>query len=109
MRICLDRDNNVHLDEASDFRRFSVVVEQDVARIERVRQALSGIAVLPDSNSAWVSEAALRKWAGLDESADWQEGLTNMIEKARPHGWVDENARAIKVHVEWIVPRLSGG
>jgi hypothetical protein len=26
-----------------------------------------------------------------------------MIEKARPHGWIDDNRNAIKAHVEWVV------
>ena len=28
--------------------------------------------------------------------------LTAMIEKARPHGWIDEARKAIKAHVEWV-------
>jgi hypothetical protein len=26
-----------------------------------------------------------------------------MIEKARPHGWIDDQRKAIKAHIEWIV------
>ena len=25
-----------------------------------------------------------------------------MIEKARPHGWIDDSRKAIKAHVEWV-------
>jgi len=25
-----------------------------------------------------------------------------MIEKARPHGWIDDARQAIKAHVEWV-------
>jgi hypothetical protein len=25
-----------------------------------------------------------------------------MIEKARPHGWIDEQRKAIKAHIEWV-------
>jgi hypothetical protein len=27
-----------------------------------------------------------------------------MIEKAKPHGWIDEQKKAIKAHIEWIEP-----
>ena len=39
----------------------------------------------------------VRNWTGLLEL-----GLTTMIEKARPHGWIDEARQAIKAHVEWV-------
>jgi len=26
-----------------------------------------------------------------------------MIEKARPHGWIDDARKAIKAHIEWVV------
>jgi len=25
-----------------------------------------------------------------------------MIEKARPHGWIDDQRKAIKAHIEWV-------
>jgi len=25
-----------------------------------------------------------------------------MIEKARPHGWIDDDRKAIKAHIEWV-------
>ena len=26
-----------------------------------------------------------------------------MIEKARPHGWIDDERKAIKAHIEWVI------
>jgi hypothetical protein len=49
-----------------------------------------------------VAEAALRKWDGRANDRAWQDGLTAMIAKAEPHGWVDRAAGAIKAHVEWV-------
>ena len=50
---------------------------------------------------AWVAEQTLREWPALRDDTDWQEALTAMIEKARPHGWIDAITGAIKAHVEW--------
>jgi hypothetical protein len=33
--------------------------------------------------------------------ATWQGHLGTMIEKAKPHGWIDEQKTAIKAHIEW--------
>jgi hypothetical protein len=36
------------------------------------------------------------------DAAAWQQALTGMIEKAKPHGWIDAQRQAIKAHVEWV-------
>ena len=33
--------------------------------------------------------------------AAWQGNLGAMMEKAKPHGWIDEQKKAIKAHIEW--------
>jgi hypothetical protein len=91
----------VELEDAGNFRSFKVVVAMPNADLAAVRRALSGIAVLPDRDTAWVSEQALRDWAGVANDAAWQDALTTMIAKARPHGWVDDASKSIKAHVEW--------
>jgi hypothetical protein len=35
------------------------------------------------------------------ENAAWQQSFSVMMEKAKPHGWIDDERKAIKAHVEW--------
>ena len=91
----------VTLEDASNFRSFKVVVALPPADLETVRSALSGIATLPDPDTAWVSEQALRSWREVANDATWQDALSAMIARARPHGWIDDANKAIKAHVEW--------
>jgi predicted transcriptional regulator len=91
----------VTLEDANNFRSFKVVVAQPNLELETVRRALSGIATLPDRDTAWVSEQALRSWPEVAHDAAWQDALTAMIAKARPHGWIDDTNKTIKAHVEW--------
>jgi predicted transcriptional regulator len=91
----------VTLEDANNFRSFKVVVGWPQADLETVRRALSGIAALPDRDTAWVSEQALRSWPEVTRDAAWQDALTTMIAKARPHGWIDDVNKTIKAHVEW--------
>ena len=37
----------------------------------------------------------------MANDAAWQGNLGTMIEKAKPHGWIDEQKKAIKAHIEW--------
>jgi hypothetical protein len=99
MFIKVSAADRVELEDAGNFRSFKVVVAMPGAGLEAVRQALSGVAHMPDRDTAWVSEQALRRWRSGD--AAWQEALTAMIAKARPHGWIDDARQAIRAHVEW--------
>ena len=71
------------------------------AKIDAARKSLAGIAELPDDKTAWISEAALRRWPDVAQDPVWQQNLSAMIEKAKPHGWIDEARQAIKAHIEW--------
>jgi len=93
--------SDVKLEDAKNFRAFKVVVTRRNADLDMVRSALANIAVLPDRDTAWVSEQALRAWPEFANDPLWQDALTAMIEKARPHGWVNDDNKTIKAHVEW--------
>ena len=101
MIISVHATNDVTLDEKDNFRAFKVVVKIPDASLDEARVALSGIATLPDRDTGWVSMDALRQWRSVKDDPEWQKGFDAMIEKAKPHGWIDEANNAIKAHVEW--------
>ena len=101
MIISVHATNDITLDDERNFRAFKIVVGIPAASLEEARVALAGLATLPDRDTAWVSVDALRQWRSVKDDADWQTGFDAMIEKAKPHGWIDEANKAIKAHVEW--------
>ena len=98
MFIHVSRDLKITLEDAQDFKRFKLVI--DAAREDggKLKAALAPAATLGDDGHAWVKEAWLR---AHDGSATWQEGLTAMIGVAKKYGWVDEQAKTIRAHIEW--------
>src|SRR5688572_12277709 len=92
-------DGAVELVEPENFSSFKIVVQGTAADLPYARETLAGIAELPDSATAWVSADALRNWPTIKDIPGWQNGLAAMIEKARPHGWIDPQSGAIKAHV----------
>jgi hypothetical protein len=92
----------VSFEDRDNFRAFKLVAEGEPGKLDTVRGAVAGKAELPDAQTAWVFEDALRRWPGVADNADWQSKLSAMIEKARPHGWIDDARKAIKAHVEWV-------
>ena len=93
---------NLQLEDRDNFRAFKLVVEADRDRLDAVRRALAGKAELPDADTAWIFADALRRWPGVGDDAAWQQNFSAMIDKARPHGWIDDERKAIKAHVEWV-------
>jgi hypothetical protein len=89
-------------EDRQNFRAFKFIVEADRGRLADVRRVAAGTADLPDADTAWIFEDALRRWPGVEHDGGWQQNLSAMIEKARPHGWIDDGRKAIKAHIEWI-------
>jgi hypothetical protein len=101
MFIKVAADGSVSLEDRDNFRAFKLVVEGGAARLDQARRALSGTAEIPDQATTWIFEQALRQRPEVVGDAAWQSNLGAMIEKAKPHGWVDEAKKAIKAHIEW--------
>jgi hypothetical protein len=102
MFLKVSAGGEVTFEDRDNFRAFKLVAEGEPGRLDEVRGAVGGKAELPDAQTAWVFEDALRAWSGVAGNADWQGKLSAMIEKARPHGWIDDARKAIKAHVEWV-------
>jgi len=102
MFVKLSAAKKITLEDANNFRTFKLVIEGRPSAIDDVRRALAGTAGLVDKDTAWVSQAALRSRAEVAQDKDWQQQFDAMIEKAKPHGWIDERQKAIKAHVEWV-------
>jgi hypothetical protein len=104
MFVKVTADGRVTLEERDNFRAFKLVVEGGPSGLDAARRALAGVAELPDQATAWIYEAALRRRPEVAQDQAWQGQFGTMIEKARPHGWIDDQRKAIKAHVEWIEP-----
>jgi hypothetical protein len=101
MFVKLSATGGVTLEDRDNFRAFKLVIEGGPARLEQARRALTNTAELPDDATAWIYEQALRQRSEVAGDAAWQGNLGAMIEKAKPHGWIDEQKKAIKAHIEW--------
>jgi hypothetical protein len=93
--------DGLRLEDCNNFRAFKLVVDGRREDIERVREALAGAIDLVDCDTAWVLEETLRGAPEVAQDETWQDALGAMIEKARPHGWIDDARKAIKAHVKW--------
>jgi hypothetical protein len=101
MIVHIDGVGRLSLSDAADFRKFKVVVGAAESHYGTIAPHTGPAVVFDDAGTAWVSIASLRALDGLADDKGWQDGLTAMIDKARPHGWISAAGDAIKAHVEW--------
>jgi predicted transcriptional regulator len=101
MFVKLSAGGQITLEERDNFHAFKLVVAGNAEQLDAVRKALSGVAEILDATHAWIFEQALRQRPEVAADAGWQQSLGAMIEKARPHGWIDDQRKAIKAHIEW--------
>jgi predicted transcriptional regulator len=101
MFLKLSATGSVTLEDRDNFRAFKLVIEGGPARLDQARRALMNTAELLDQTHAWIFEQALRQRPEVAGDTAWQASLGAMIEKAKPHGWIDEQKKAIKAHIEW--------
>ena len=92
------------LEDHHNFREFKIVVDQEIEDWKMLRTALVGIARVDDGLPGWVLPSALRADPLVAGDGVWQSGFDAMIDKARPHGWVDPQSGEIRAHIVW-----SGG
>ncbi len=101
MRIVLAAGAVPKLEEASDFRRFSIELGGDVpaGQPQALAAVLAPVADLDETGHGWVRPDAIRALTPLSGSPDWQQCFSAMIGFAAKHGWTDAQGR-IRAHVE---------
>jgi hypothetical protein len=89
------QDGGLELRDASEFKKFKVVLEGCAAK----RPEIQGVRFVDDGN-ALVRIDAVPALRGAPGDASWRTGFDAMIKDAAKYGWIDEAAGAIKAHVE---------
>jgi hypothetical protein len=101
MIIHVAPDGKLELREAGDFKNFKIVVAMSGATHDVIAGALQGIAAVePDDKTAWVSQAALKRWQGKDQPADWIASFDKMVDAVRRFGWVRDADASVRAHIE---------
>ena len=91
---------SVEIDDARNFKAFSLRIEGRFDDPAVEAELLGRVAVSHDRDHAWISEQALREWPTLRSEAWWQDGLTGTIAAVRKFGWIDSANHSIRAHIE---------
>jgi len=86
----------VRLLDPEELRSFAVAVVDQSARNE----AEWPDAVARHEEHVWVRIDAIRALAEPQVAGEWDAGFEKVLEFARSRGWIDEDAAAVRGHVE---------
>jgi hypothetical protein len=91
----------VTLEEPDDTKRFHVAVVggRDIRLV--FGALVDAAAGRLEGEDAWITVDALRRMAAGRVDPAWDDDFAAMLDYARTKGWLDENANAIRAHVEW--------
>ena len=102
MIVFVNDDLAYRLKEPHNFRQFNIEIMAPKERLNQLRKTLADLIEFDSDSIAWVSAAGLQALPPVRDDAAWGSGFTQMIDKARPHGWIRDRPKlAIKAHVVW--------
>ncbi|HUN13033.1 MAG TPA: hypothetical protein PLE50_12300 [Rhabdaerophilum sp.] len=100
MHVRLSRDGSAGIEERDDFKRFSV--RPDFGRGDAAARARADPRIVfVSDDQVWVEAALVMERAGWSIPGPAADAFMQMLEKARPHGWVRDAPLAVAAHVEW--------
>jgi len=96
-------DRQKALREADDLSSFKVVVAGGAALPAPARAEVTARIGTPAEDEVFVPIADLRGFAaGLGVQPGWYEKFDGMLGYAAKHGWVDDEGKAVRAHIEWV-------
>jgi len=96
--VHVHEDASITLDDADTFTAFSV---RAPGRSSAEAAAAFGMdAQARDEDHLWISIARLRALGRTHGSLTWQTGCDGMLGYAKSKGWVDEEQRLVRAHIE---------
>ena len=104
MFLKLTAGGELLFEDRQNFRAFKLVVEADRASLPKSAQRSTARRPCPMRTPPGSSRRRYAVGTGVEHDAAWQQNFAAMIEKARPHGWINDEDMTIKAHVEWAAP-----
>ena len=96
MKILINQDGKLNLEEPDDFNRFSIV---DLSPT-RERKALDAISVRAGDDHYWIDAEAVIDLSNRSHDPEWIDLFWSMLKKVEPYGYADLENRRVKAHIE---------
>ena len=101
MFVKLSAAGSVTLEDRDNFRAFKLVVEGGPDRLDTPAARCPAPPNCPTRPPPGSSSRRCGSGPRSRRTPRGKQNLGTMMEKAKPHGWIDEQKKAIKAHIEW--------
>jgi hypothetical protein len=92
--------SGISLLNAEDTRRFKVRIACQPEQLPKGHEMLATIGRVEDANTAWIDVDALKYRLLAAPNPQWLSEIDAMVEAARPYGWISEDSRSVRAHIE---------
>ena len=96
MRILIDTDGKISLEESDDFKSFSIIDKTNNTN----RAALEAIASTEEDNHYWIDARSIIHLSEKGNEPRWVEQFWNMLKAVEPYGFSNMEKSLVKAHVE---------
>ena len=100
MYVLIAEDGSLSLEDADEFKSFSVVEMPDAPQQGKASAALSQIAEKADEDHYWIDADKVIQISSKSDDAEWVNGFWEMLNKVEPYGYYDTHTQRVKAHVE---------
>ena len=101
MFIRISSNGSVSLHELEDFQRFKLISELPQSSLCKLRRSLGVIGEIENSRQAWVKVGPFLKFMEPYPDEAWLMKFNDMVNTARPYGYVRDEPLSIGAHIEW--------
>ncbi len=101
MILRIAADLALTLEQSSDFKRFKIEVNRREADLVEVANRNQDVLRFQDEKTAWVNATAFSAFGGLSDDPEWRESFSAMLDHCKKMGWLSDDGREFRSHVEW--------
>ena len=98
MHVLISNDGNLSLEDADNFKGFSIVVNHSAQGT--VEGALASIAEPDEEDHFWLNVDSIITLSRRANDSQWVDAFWQMLHKAAPYGFYDSENKRVKAHVE---------
>jgi len=96
MRLLIDTEGKISLEESDNFKSFSIVDKTNNTN----RAALEAIASTEEDNHYWIDARSIIHLSNKGNESHWLDQFWNMLKAVEPYGFSDMEKMLVKAHVE---------
>jgi hypothetical protein len=100
MYVLIAEDGSLSVEDADNFRGFSIVEIKGCPEAGTAASALKNISEPAEDSHFWIDATEVVNFSGRADNSAWVDQFWEMLAKSEPYGYSDMQNKRVKAHVE---------